>query len=70
MQQAECRSGPFRGLADFGPRSPVAALVWTGEPAISDLLGDPIARALMIADRVKPEELDLLLATAASERWR
>jgi hypothetical protein len=43
-----------------------AAATWTGEVSVRDLLADPIAQALMSADRVKPEEINRLLATAAS----
>jgi hypothetical protein len=35
-----------------------------GEPALSDLLRDPIAEALMAADHVELHDLDILLATA------
>jgi hypothetical protein len=47
--------------------APAAALYrhrFAGEPALSDLLGDPIAKALMIADRVGHHDLDALLETA------
>jgi hypothetical protein len=43
-----------------------AAAKWTGEVSVRDLLADPIAQALMSADRVKPEDVNRLLATAAS----
>jgi hypothetical protein len=36
---------------------------WTREPALSELLGDPIVQVLMIADRVEQRDLDLLFAT-------
>jgi hypothetical protein len=35
---------------------------WTGEPSLSELLSDPIAQALMVADGVKCRDLDALLA--------
>lgn len=60
--------------AHAAPISPVAREViskrgctgfrWTGEPRISDLLADPITQALMSADRVKPEDVRLLLSSA------
>jgi len=37
---------------------------FAGEPALSELLRDPIAHALMAADHVEHGELDALLATA------
>lgn len=39
-------------------------LGYRGEPALSDLLCDPIAEALMAADRVGHDDLDALLETA------
>ena len=45
-------------------RIPVASFdhrCFFGEPALSDLLGDPIARALMHADRIEHRDLDALL---------
>jgi hypothetical protein len=36
---------------------------WTTELTLSELLGDPIAQALMVADRVEQRDLDVLLAT-------
>jgi len=39
---------------------------WKREPTLSELLGDPIAKALMVADRIEQRDLDVLLATV---RW-
>jgi len=33
---------------------------WTKEPTLSELLSDPIAQALMAADRVERRDLDVL----------
>jgi hypothetical protein len=35
---------------------------WTSEPSLFELLSDPIAQALMVADGVKCRDLDALLA--------
>jgi hypothetical protein len=35
---------------------------WTSEPSLSELLSDPIAQALMVADGVKCRDLDALFA--------
>lgn len=35
-----------------------------GEPSLADLLGDPIASALMAADHVEGRDFEALLATA------
>ena len=35
---------------------------WTREPTLSELLEDPIARALMVADGVEQHDLDVLVA--------
>jgi len=35
---------------------------WTSEPSLSELLGDPIAQALMVADGVKCRDLHALFA--------
>ena len=37
---------------------------WTSEPSLSELLSDPIAQALMVADGVKRPDLDALFANA------
>ena len=37
---------------------------WTSEPSLSELLSDPIAQALMVADGVKRRDLDALFANA------
>jgi hypothetical protein len=39
---------------------------WKRESTLSELLGDPIAKALMVADRIEQRDLDVLLATV---RW-
>ena len=43
------------------------ATEWTGEPSLYELLSDPIAQALMVADGVKCHDLDALFANA---EWR
>jgi hypothetical protein len=43
---------------------------WTREPALSELLGDPIVQVLMIADRVEQRDLDLLFATVRCQLRR
>jgi hypothetical protein len=43
---------------------------WTREPALSELLGDPIVQALMAADRVEQRDLDVLFATVRCQRRR
>ena len=44
---------------------------WTKEPVLSELLGDPIVRALMVADRVEEYDLDALIARVKCQlRWR
>lgn len=37
---------------------------WTSEPSLSELLSDPIAQALMVADGVKCHDLAALFASA------
>lgn len=55
--------GSFTDAAGF-----TAATAWhdgfVGEPTLHDLLHDPIAMALMSADRVEPQALGLLLEHA------
>ena len=41
---------------------------WTREPTLSELLGDPIARALMVADGVERHDLDVLVAHLLRQR--
>jgi hypothetical protein len=41
---------------------------WTSEPSLSELLSDPIAQALMLADGVKCHHLDALFAHARSRQ--
>jgi hypothetical protein len=58
---------PLRHVPAAGGRSPAAPLYphgFRGEPTLSDLLRDPIAEALMVADHVGRPDLDVLLATA------
>jgi hypothetical protein len=43
---------------------------WTREPALSELLGDPIVQALMVADRVEQRDLDVLFATVRCQLRR
>jgi hypothetical protein len=43
---------------------------WTREPVLSDLLGDPITQALMVADRVEQNDFDILIGTVRCERRR
>jgi hypothetical protein len=44
-----------------------AGIVWMGEPTLCDVLADPITQALMIADRVTPQDVDRVISTAASQ---
>lgn len=46
------------------------AVEWTREPALSELLGDPITRALMVADHVEQNDLDVLIGTVRCQRRR
>jgi hypothetical protein len=43
---------------------------WTREPALSELLGDPIVQALMVADRVEQRDLNVLFAKVRRQRRR
>jgi hypothetical protein len=43
---------------------------WTREPALSELLRDPIVQALMVADRVEQHDLDVLFATVRRQLRR
>ena len=44
------------------------AMEWTREPVLSELLGDPITQALMVADRVEQNDLDILIGTVRCNR--
>ena len=41
---------------------------WTREPTLSELIEDPIAQALMVADGVEQYDLDVLVAHLLRQR--
>ncbi len=62
-----CHVNPARDIAAAAGPAPAMARFphgFVGEPALADLLRDPIAEALMVADHVRHRDLDALLETA------
>jgi len=56
---------PFRRQATASPRRPPGAYAGAGvEPALEELMTEPIIGALMARDRVRPDEVRALLAAA------
>jgi hypothetical protein len=41
---------------------PASRMRWLGEPAIADVLSDPIVRQIMSRDAVRPEDLTRLMS--------
>lgn len=59
-----------RSFAECRRQSFACAIDWSGEPAISDILRDPIVQALMTADRVNRDELARLMTAPAADKWQ
>lgn len=43
---------------------------WTKEPLLSELLTDPIAKALMVADHIVPRDISVLIANVKCQLHR